>query len=132
MAFHRAIADATHNPLFSYLLATLVKMLLEHTRISIAGVLPRSEHARRLTVQHAELLDAILAKDPARARQAARDHLDFVRRRLNAVTHRYGPKAGRRRATPEAVPRSGGSAGSETTSPQGNVPGGHASGRPRD
>ncbi|WP_272868037.1 FadR/GntR family transcriptional regulator [Caldimonas tepidiphila] len=83
VAFHRAIADATRNPVFSYLIASLMKLLQEHVQISISDLPHDSQQARALTRQHRALLDAILRQDAARARRAAQSHLGFVKLRLN-------------------------------------------------
>ncbi|MGH8445091.1 MAG: FadR/GntR family transcriptional regulator [Solimonas sp.] len=83
VGFHRAIADATHNPVFSYLMASLLKLLHEHVQLSLAGLEPQAAAAVRLRQQHRALLDAILARDAAGAEQAAGGHIEFVRVHLN-------------------------------------------------
>lgn len=83
VAFHSAIADAAHNPVFSYLMASLLQLLHEHVQLSIAGLAPKSETAGQLRTQHRALLEAILSGDAARARHAADHHMGFVRVRLN-------------------------------------------------
>lgn len=83
VAYHRAIADAAHNPVFSYLMASLLKLLHEHVQLSIAGLQPQSEPARQLRGQHQALIEAILARDPAAAAREAGRHMDYVRVQLN-------------------------------------------------
>ena len=83
VAFHRAIADAAHNPVFSYLIASLLNLLHENVQLSIAGLSPNSETARELRTQHRALLDAILGGDTAAARRCAGQHMEFVKIRLN-------------------------------------------------
>jgi GntR family transcriptional repressor for pyruvate dehydrogenase complex len=90
VAFHCTIADATHNPLFSYLMASLLKLLHEHVQLSLAGLEPRSATAQRLRMQHRALVDAILARDADRARRIAGEHMDFVALRLNAISRPSG------------------------------------------
>jgi DNA-binding FadR family transcriptional regulator len=46
VAFHRAIADATHNPVFSYLIASLLALLHDHVQVSHRS---RSNCARSTT-----------------------------------------------------------------------------------
>lgn len=87
IAFHRTIADATHNPVFSYLNASLAKLLHEHIQISISDLAHDSEASRTLTIQHRALFDAILTQDPGRARRAAITHIGFVKLRLNEGLH---------------------------------------------
>ncbi len=80
---HRAIAEATHNPVFSQLMTSLLRLLHDHVQLSIAGLAPGSSEARHLRSQHGELLDAILARDAVRAGQAAERHMDYVGVMLN-------------------------------------------------
>lgn len=78
VAFHRAIADATRNPVFSYLVSTLLEMLHEHVMLSIAHMKPASPDSRRLRAQHVALFERIAAHDVAGAAQVARRHIRFV------------------------------------------------------
>lgn len=81
VAFHGAIAQATRNPVFSYLVATLLELLHEHVHMSIADLAPDSAEARQLACQHAALWAAISDHDPVRARRAVQQHIDYVRER---------------------------------------------------
>ncbi|MEQ9010564.1 FadR/GntR family transcriptional regulator [Algiphilus sp.] len=83
VAFHRAIADASHNPVFTYLVASLLKLLHEHVQLSIAGLAPGSYTAQQLRAQHRALAEAILARDIVAARHCAEAHMNFVRVTLN-------------------------------------------------
>lgn len=75
LAFHRAIARATHNELFLVLHDSMGEMLLEVRRHNLA----RGRSERRLVVgMHERIRDAIAAHDPAGAQQAMRDHLGHV------------------------------------------------------
>ncbi|WP_028006464.1 FadR/GntR family transcriptional regulator [Solimonas flava] len=83
VGFHRAIAEATRNPVFAYLMASLLKLLHEHVQLSLAGLAPQSAAAAQLRHQHRALLDAILARDVAAAERVASGHIEFVRVHLN-------------------------------------------------
>lgn len=78
VAFHRAIADATRNPVFSYLVSTLLEMLHEHVMLNIGQMVPASADSKRLRRQHRALFDRIAAHDPAGAARVARRHIRFV------------------------------------------------------
>jgi GntR family transcriptional repressor for pyruvate dehydrogenase complex len=80
VAFHRAIADAAHNPVFSYLVATFLDLLHEHVLINIAELVPASADARSLRDQHTTLFKRIATHDAPGAARAARAHIAFVRR----------------------------------------------------
>lgn len=90
VAFHRAIADAAHNPVFSYLTASLLSLLHDHVQLSLAGLEPQSKTAQQLRVQHRALLDAILDRDAERARRVASGHIEFVAVHLNAMYRAKG------------------------------------------
>ncbi|CAN4280514.1 FCD domain-containing protein [Pseudoxanthomonas sp. LjRoot125] len=85
VAFHRAIADATHNPVFSYLIASLLALLHDHVQVSLAGLSPQSPVSQQLRTQHDALLAAILQRDAERARAVAGGHMDYVAVQLNAL-----------------------------------------------
>ena len=75
LAFHRAIARATHNELFLVLHDSMGEMLLEVRRRNLS----RGRNERRLVVgMHQSFRDAIAAHDPPAAQQAMRDHLGHV------------------------------------------------------
>ena len=100
LAFHRAIADATHNPVFSYLMSSLLTLLHDHVLLSIAGMAPDSNTARQLRAQHRDLLAAILSGDSLRAGETASRHIEFVRIRLNDLER----VTARRSAPPKPQP----------------------------
>ena len=78
LAFHRAIADATGNALFSILLDSLGAPLVDvrRTNLGRGGIARR----RRIIAAHQRILDAVAAGDGERARAAMEAHLDEVRR----------------------------------------------------
>jgi GntR family transcriptional regulator, transcriptional repressor for pyruvate dehydrogenase complex len=78
VAFHRTIAEATCNELFSMLLDSLGAPLVEvrRTNLGRGGVARR----RRIIAAHRRILDAVAAGDAERAREAMEAHLDEVRR----------------------------------------------------
>lgn len=88
VAFHHAIADATHNPIFVYLIRSLLQLLHDHVRLSLAGLGADTPTAQMLRQQHRRLLDAILARDSAAARRSAGEHIRFVAEHLNALERR--------------------------------------------
>lgn len=93
VAFHRAIADATHNPVFSYLMSSLLKLLHDHVQLSLAGIEPGSSTAQQLRAQHARVYEAIITRDARAARHAASDHIRFVAVSLNALRRPYRTQA---------------------------------------
>ncbi len=75
LAFHRAIATATHNELFLVLHDSMGEMLLEVRRRNLS----KGRDERRLVVgMHRRIRDGIAAHDAVAARQAMLDHLGHV------------------------------------------------------
>ncbi len=91
IAFHHAIAEATHNPVFAYLMTSLQKLLHDHMQLTLAGTVPRSRSFDHVREQHRRLLQAILARDAAAAARIAGEHIDFVRVRMNHLPARRAP-----------------------------------------
>lgn len=83
VAFHHAIAEATHNPVFSYLMSSLHTLLLSHMQLTAAGTQIKTREAEQVRHQHQMLLKAILSRNPKAASTAAAGHLDYVRVHLN-------------------------------------------------
>lgn len=71
VAFHAAIAGATHNPLYPVLLSSIADMLIEVRRTGIR--LP--ETPAKAYQHHQNIFKHISARDRAGARRAMQDHL---------------------------------------------------------
>lgn len=75
---HTAIGEAAHNIVLLHTLRACYRLLSEgivhHRRLIFALPGVRDQ----LLAQHRDLAAAILAGDPARARKAAEDHIDYV------------------------------------------------------
>lgn len=90
VAFHAALARATHNELFSVLLDSVVDIMLKVREMgfSVPGT------PARAFGYHQAILEQIKAGDPDRARQAMREHLieseDTMRRALTLLAHPVG------------------------------------------
>jgi GntR family transcriptional regulator, transcriptional repressor for pyruvate dehydrogenase complex len=78
LAFHRAIADASGNELYSMLLDSLGAPLADvrRTNLGRGGIARR----RRIIAAHRRILDAVADGDAEGARAAMDAHLDEVRR----------------------------------------------------
>jgi GntR family transcriptional regulator, transcriptional repressor for pyruvate dehydrogenase complex len=82
IGFHRAVAEATGNARFTGFVTFLGDSLADAIRAARAAA-SEPDGARRVTIEeHARILAAIEAGDPAAARRAARAHLRGARRRM--------------------------------------------------
>lgn len=101
LAFHHAIAEATHNPVYGYLMRSMHKMLYEHMELSLIGHDNDEAAITQVQQQHRQLVEAILARDAVTAGQVAAGHIQFVRVRLN---HLEPGTSSRRRTRGTATP----------------------------
>ncbi|MBL4916733.1 FCD domain-containing protein [Szabonella alba] len=74
VAFHNRVAAICGNPLFDALNATLAEWLTEQRLTSLR----QAGSAARAYASHAQIFEAIRARDPAAAEQAMREHLSEV------------------------------------------------------
>ena len=79
--FHRAIA-AARNPFLIGTLQYLRQFLHGATRVTRANEARRADFAREVAQEHAQIVEAIEAGDPLRAREAAKSHMDNAIRRI--------------------------------------------------
>jgi len=81
--FHQQIGDMAHNP---YLLPSLKRMLIDHTRLSQTFYRPASEDDQqriiKACVQHDEMIIAIERQEPTMAVELTLAHWDLARDRL--------------------------------------------------
>jgi len=82
--FHRAIAEATNNSIYRSFLGFLERHLREQLQTTRRRTL-RAQRMAEVEGEHAALIAGIQARDPERARQAARDHLRAGLRRLDEL-----------------------------------------------
>lgn len=82
-AFHKQIGQMSGNP---YLLASLNRMLIDHTRLSQTFYRPASDdeadRVHRAVDHHDAMIAAIEAQEPARIVELTIDHWDLSRDRL--------------------------------------------------
>jgi DNA-binding FadR family transcriptional regulator len=97
LAFHRALAAATGNPLWSALLDSLNDMLRRYREVSFNG----RESALVAARQHQKILDAVQARDAAGAVAAMRAHL-----RRSAQDLKKEQAQARRRNTGDGIRKS--------------------------
>ncbi|MFZ4539614.1 FadR/GntR family transcriptional regulator [Propionivibrio sp.] len=81
--FHEAIAQASHNSMFLYLHAGILRMLREHISLNLMAMEdPSGKVTDLLRQQHLAIWDAIRQHQPDAARQAMLNHIDFTRSEL--------------------------------------------------
>ena len=81
--FHEAIAEASHNSMFLYLHASILRMLREHISLNLKDMEDATGKVTDdLRKQHLGIWEAIRKHQPEAARQAMLAHIDFTRSEL--------------------------------------------------
>jgi DMSO/TMAO reductase YedYZ molybdopterin-dependent catalytic subunit len=79
VAFHQAVAEASHNALIGHLTASLMRLIQGHVSTNLEYLHARPQRWNQLRAQHRAIWQAIRAHKPDAAAQAARGHIEFVR-----------------------------------------------------
>lgn len=82
VAFHLAIADASHNMALTHVMRSMIELIRADISFNIDRLRRKAEDHEPLKMQHREVFDAIVTGEATAARDAASRHLDFVERKL--------------------------------------------------
>lgn len=103
VAFHQAIAEASHNVLIGHLTASLFRVIHGHVTSNLAYLQARAPQWEQLKAQHHAIWQSIRERHSADARSKAHEHIEFVRQgmaetareeeRLNTALRRLGDSA---------------------------------------
>jgi GntR family transcriptional repressor for pyruvate dehydrogenase complex len=83
--FHVTIALATHNTLFSHLMASCYYILWNTQKVSREKIFKKEGNRKLIASQHVKIFEAIREGAADRAAKEARNHIDFVERELRKV-----------------------------------------------
>lgn len=79
--FHLEIVKATENQAYNHLATTVYDLLQEEMRIAWGGIFNNPASKKALLAQHIRIIESIKSQDPKKARQAAREHLEFAEKK---------------------------------------------------
>lgn len=82
---HNAIGESAHNIILMHTLRACYKLLSAGIFYHRQMVFSEPGARESLLAQHEAIVDAIIEGNPAKARQAAEDHIDFVTRTMQAA-----------------------------------------------
>jgi DNA-binding FadR family transcriptional regulator len=97
--FHRAVAAASNNAAIMYVIEILWKMRDEIAPVKEVYESICSEDFGARGREHAEIMDAVRARDPAAARIAMREHFRRLLESMLDVTHEQAMEELRRQST---------------------------------
>ncbi len=76
--FHMAIVEAAHNVIMLHMMRSMFEMLQAGVFYNRSLLFENRSTRSALLQQHRAIYDAILARNPAKARSAVNAHLDFI------------------------------------------------------
>lgn len=76
--FYLAMAQASHNLVLIHVMRSLLPMLQENIRCNLEMLALNAEVGDVIAQQRRSIVEAILARDPEKARQASNEHLAFI------------------------------------------------------
>jgi GntR family transcriptional regulator, transcriptional repressor for pyruvate dehydrogenase complex len=88
LAFHQAIAEASHNAIIGHLTASLHKLTRDHIQRNLSELMRLPEARELLRQQHRNVWAGIERGNAEQARTAAAEHIDYVRERLTETLRR--------------------------------------------
>lgn len=83
--FYNDLADATNNTIFAHLMKSISSVLrgaLPYSRTKLQAI---PESSRIIYNQHVEIIEAIKKRQPERARNAMRTHIDWLEENLKKI-----------------------------------------------
>lgn len=84
-AFHRAISEASHNPVLVHTLQTLSDLTLSTVFASVNNLYCRPSQKRQIDRQHSRLYHAVMEQLPEQAQRAAKEHITSIRDNLREI-----------------------------------------------
>lgn len=82
VAFHQAIADASHNTLIGQLTASLMQVIHGHVSDNLVHLHELPRQWEQLRTQHKAIWDAVRQREADDASRVAKDHIQFVRQSM--------------------------------------------------
>jgi len=83
--FHFALSMATHNTIFSHLMASCYNILWDTQKMAREKIFKQKKNKEMIFNQHSEIFEAIKVGDSVRAGKQAKKHIDFVEQELRKV-----------------------------------------------
>jgi GntR family transcriptional repressor for pyruvate dehydrogenase complex len=85
LAFHQAIAEASHNVIVGHLTASLLRLMRDNLRRNLSELMQVPAAKEQLLDQHRAVWHAIEQGDAGQALDAAANHIGYVRQNLTRM-----------------------------------------------
>ncbi|HEX9779266.1 MAG TPA: FadR/GntR family transcriptional regulator [Geopsychrobacteraceae bacterium] len=90
--FHLTITEATHNTLQIHVLNTIQELFKANIMVALSEFYSREGYIELLISHHRDIMEAIAAHDPERARDKMMEHLTLVEEKLAMFLARERPE----------------------------------------
>jgi GntR family transcriptional repressor for pyruvate dehydrogenase complex len=82
VAFHQAIADASHNSLIGHLWASLMRVIHGHVSDNLVHLHANPKQWEQLKSQHKAIWESVRGHGSEDAMRVSREHINFVRQSM--------------------------------------------------
>jgi GntR family transcriptional repressor for pyruvate dehydrogenase complex len=82
VAFHQAIADASHNSLIGHLWASLMRVIHGHVSDNLVHLHANPKQWEQLRAQHKSIWESVRGHESESAMRVSREHINFVRQSM--------------------------------------------------
>jgi GntR family transcriptional repressor for pyruvate dehydrogenase complex len=82
VAFHQAIADASHNTMIGHLAASLMRVIHGHVSDNLVHLHALPKQWEQLRAQHKAIWKSVRGQASEEAMRASREHINFVRKSM--------------------------------------------------
>lgn len=90
MQYQTAVTEASHNVVLLHLLRCMAPLLEQNVRQNFELLYSRREMLERVSNHRASIFDAIVAREPEKAREASHQHLAFIEEVLLELDREHG------------------------------------------
>lgn len=87
-AFHRAIVEASHNPVLVHVLNSLKSLMLHSVQASVANLSHRKAFKQQMDKHHKQIYHAVISRQPQWAQKSAAAHVRHVSESLREIETR--------------------------------------------
>ncbi|MGB0662294.1 MAG: FCD domain-containing protein [Pontibacterium sp.] len=84
-AFHRAVCNASHNPVLIHTLQSLMKLMLNTVLVSVNTLYHREAVKKQIDKHHERIYQAVMDGKPEVASKVAKEHLSSVNKILEGI-----------------------------------------------
>jgi GntR family transcriptional repressor for pyruvate dehydrogenase complex len=85
VAFHQAIAEASHNAMIGHLSASLMRVVHGHVSDNLIHLHASPKRWAQIRAQHRAIWEAVRNHEPGDSKRVAREHITFVRLSMGEV-----------------------------------------------